>query len=378
MTTAAIVLASGLACISLQGVLLPVLRRYVVDVPNGRSSHRSPTARGGGIAVVGGVWLGVIAGWLVGLPIPWAVVAVALGLSALLGLADDIRSVGALTRLAIQLALGLALALWVFRSGAPELTGLELGPLILLAALWLAGFTNAYNFMDGINGISAFTAVVAGTWYVYVGWEWQVEQLGVLGLAVAGAGAGFLPWNLPRARVFLGDVGAYAIGMSLAGLALWAAVAGVPLWSAAAPLLVYVVDTGWTLTRRIATGRPWRQAHRDHVYQRLVDGGWSHTQSSMLSAFAALACCAVSMVANSVDVAVGLLLLVIGAVCYLLLPQAIHGPQTSLPPPVVPSVQPDGVVLSPRSVHGMMPASGSEPGRHSRSAQPGSRELTRQ
>ncbi|MEQ7008245.1 hypothetical protein ABN028_18905 [Actinopolymorpha sp. B17G11] len=324
---AAIVLAAGLACISLQGVLLPALRRYVVDVPNGRSSHRSPTARGGGIAVVGGVWLGVVAGWFVGMPVPWAVVAVALGLSALLGLADDVRSVGVLPRLAIQLGLGLALALWVFRSGTPQLTGIGFGMLVVVAAIWLAGFTNAYNFMDGINGISALTAVVAGSWYAYVGWEWQVEQLGVLGLAVAGAAAGFLPWNLPRARVFLGDVGAYAIGMSLAGLALWAAIAGVPLWSASAPLLVYVVDTGWTLTRRIVCGRPWREAHREHVYQRLVDGGWSHTRSAMLSALAALACCAASIVTNSVDVTVGLLLLVVGAACYLLLPQAIHGGQ---------------------------------------------------
>ena len=324
---AAIVLAAGLASLGLQGVLLPMLRRYVVDVPNGRSSHLSPTARGGGVAVVGGIWLGIVAAWLAGLPVAWSIVLVALGLAAALGFADDLRSVRAMTRLAIQLSLSVVLALWVLRSET-HLRGLALGLLVVMGAVWIAGFTNAFNFMDGINGISALNALVAGGWYAYVGWHWGVQEVTTLGLAIAGAAVGFLPWNLPRARVFLGDVGAYAVGMSLAGLALWAAVAGAPLWSAFAPLVIYTIDTGWTLARRVICGRPWREAHREHVYQRLVDGGWSHTQSAVLSAIAALACCAVATVTNDVGIIVGSLLLAIGAACYLLLPQAVHGAQT--------------------------------------------------
>lgn len=324
MTHVTIVLAAGLASLGLQGVLLPFLRRYLMDVPNGRSSHLAPTARGGGIAVVAGTWLGVVAGWIAGLPVPWLVAVVALGFFALLGLLDDAHGLGVMPRLSIQVGVALWLALWILWSRT-DLVGLSLAGGIVVAAIWLAGFTNAYKFMDGINGISALNAVVAGGWYAYVGWNWDVPQLPAFSLAVAGAAAGFLPWNLPRARVFLGDVGSYAIGMSLASLALWALVAGVPLWTAFAPLLVYVLDTGWTLARRILSGRPWWEAHREHVYQRLVDGGWSHAHSSLVSAVAALLCCAAATVTSSVGVIVGALILLIGAGCYLLLPRAIHG-----------------------------------------------------
>ncbi|MGW5360174.1 hypothetical protein [Actinopolymorpha pittospori] len=321
---AAIVLAAGLASAGLQGVLLPLLRRYVVDVPNDRSSHRFPTARGGGLGVVGGIWLGTVAGWMAGLPVAWSIALLALGLAAALGLTDDVRSVRAMIRLIVQLSLGSALALLVLGSET-DLRGLAFALAVFVGAIWIAGFTNAFNFMDGINGISALNALVAGGWYAYVGWYWDVNQVMTLGLAIAGAAAGFLPWNLPRARVFMGDVGAYAVGMSLAGLAMWSATAGVPLWSAFAPLVIYTIDTGWTLARRVMRGRPWREAHREHVYQRLVDGGWSHTKVAVLSAVAALASCAIATVANDVGVIIGSLLLAIGAACYLLLPQAIHG-----------------------------------------------------
>ncbi|MFD2082492.1 UDP-N-acetylmuramyl pentapeptide phosphotransferase/UDP-N-acetylglucosamine-1-phosphate transferase [Actinopolymorpha cephalotaxi] len=324
----AVVLAAAFASLGLQGVLLPVLRRYVVDIPNNRSSHAMPTARGGGLAVVAGIWLGIVAGYLAAAPVPWSVVVMALALSAALGLADDMWTLGALPRLGIQLVLGLSLALWMLETRT-ALSGISLVLAAAVATIWLAGFTNAFNFMDGVNGISALNAIVAGAWYAYVGWHWSVDNLTTLGLAVAGAAAGFLPWNFPKARVFLGDVGSYAIGMALAGLALWAAAAGVPLWSALAPLLVYVVDTSWTLTRRVASGQPWKQAHRDHIYQRLVAGGWSHARSAMVSAFAAVGCCAAALVTETVGPIVGVLLLAIGAGCYLLLPQTIHGDSAS-------------------------------------------------
>ncbi len=316
-------LVAVLASMGLQGLLLPLLRRHVVDVPGRRSSHCLPTARGGGVAVVGGLLLAVAAGGLVGLPVPWAVVA-GLGACALLGLADDVRSVGVVIRLVAQLGSALCLALWVVWSQT-DLRGPILIAVIAAAAVWVIGFTNAFNFMDGINGISAFNAVVAGVWYAYVGWQWQVGEVATLGLAVAGAAAGFLPWNVPRARVFLGDVGSYALGSCLAGLALWAFVAGVPLWTAAAPLTLYVVDTGWALARRMVSRRQWWEPHREHVYQRLVDGGWSHLQAASLSGAAAVGACAIAIVTDQVGIVMGLLLIGIAAGCYLLLPSTVLG-----------------------------------------------------
>jgi UDP-N-acetylmuramyl pentapeptide phosphotransferase/UDP-N-acetylglucosamine-1-phosphate transferase len=118
----------------------------------------------------------------------------------------------------------------------------------------------------------------------------------VLGLALAGAAAGFLPWNLPRARVFLGDVGSYGIGMVVAATSLTAVLDGIPLWMAAAPLAIYLTDTAWALAKRVRRGDSWREAHRDHVYQRLIDVGWSHTAGAVLVAAAAVFLAVISAV----------------------------------------------------------------------------------
>ena len=116
-------------------------------------------------------------------------------------------------------------------------------------------------------------------------------QLSILGLVLAGAAVGFLPWNAPRATVFLGDVGSYGIGGFIAGLSALAAVWGLPWWWAAAPLVVYGADTGWVLLKRARAGRPLTEAHREHAYQRLVDGGWPHVASSALCAGATAVVC---------------------------------------------------------------------------------------
>ncbi|MGH3366472.1 MAG: hypothetical protein ACRDOY_04660 [Nocardioidaceae bacterium] len=268
-------------------VVLPVLRRWgVLDVPNQRSSHHAPTPRGGGIAVV----LGIVAGTAVGVHqglgfAPWVIGGVLA--FAFLGLLDDLFGLSVPLRLGLQLVSAALVA--VAALGFARTAGL----VTVVAVIWIVAYVNAFNFMDGVNGISSLNAALAGGWYAYLALRMDTLVLLALGAAVAGASLGFLPWNAPRARVFLGDVGSYALGLAIAAAAMIAWRAGAHLLLAVAPLIVYLADTGWALASRVIRGRPWREAHREHVYQRLTDAGLSHLASAtVVAGFGGLACLA--------------------------------------------------------------------------------------
>jgi UDP-GlcNAc:undecaprenyl-phosphate GlcNAc-1-phosphate transferase len=146
----------------------------------------------------------------------------------------------------------------------------------VLVAVWITGFVNVFNFMDGVNGISGAHALIAGIVYAALGWWGHDGFLLPAGAAVAVSAFAFLPWNAGRARVFLGDVGSYALGAALATLAAYAVLHGIPVEAVLGPLILYIADTTWTLQRRIRTGERWLEPHRTHVYQRWCDAGWSH------------------------------------------------------------------------------------------------------
>lgn len=258
-------------------VALPALRRAeIMDVPNDRSSHGAPTPRGGGVAVLFGLITGLAAGWLAGVePDLW--VLAGLLLFGGLGLADDLRGLDVTFRLATQLIVGLGMAVALVPAGK-EWTILVSVP---LSAIWLVGFTNVFNFMDGINGISGITAIFAGGWYAYVGTRTGDESIIVLSVALLGGAIGFLPWNFPKAEVFLGDVGSYAVGLAIGSLALLTWLDGASLLVAGAPLLIYLADTIWTLAKRVVSGESWRVAHRMHVYQQLADALGSHGAAAL-------------------------------------------------------------------------------------------------
>lgn len=303
------------AGLGLTGLLVPVLRRaQLLDVPNERSSHSAPVPRGGGLAVMAAVMLaGVAAAW-VGDDVVWVPLLIALALAAV-GLVDDRSSLPSLVRLLLQLVAGALVAAWTWSAGAPSSSVLVFAVVVTVA---VAGFVNAFNFMDGINGISALTAVVAGAWWCWVGAEHDVDGLTVLGASLAGAMLGFAPWNAPRAKVFLGDVGSYGIGFLVVTAGAWAWANDVSPVLCLAPLVVYLADTGWVLVKRALGGRPLMQAHREHVYQQLVDRGWSHTASSLLCAGASGVVCTAVAVA---PLAVSLPVVTVVAVVYLAAPR---------------------------------------------------------
>jgi UDP-GlcNAc:undecaprenyl-phosphate GlcNAc-1-phosphate transferase len=286
------VVRAGLACGVIVALAEPptiaLLRRLtVLDLPGERSSHSVPTPRGGGAPIA----LGLLAAVAVapGGGDPRLAFAAAVGFFGLLGLVDDLRGLPALSRLALATvgAAGVA-TLLVLRLSLPPLA---LAVAAAVAAFWLVGFVNAFNFMDGVNGISAAHALIGGIAYACLA-AWRQDGFGAaVGLALAAGACAFLPWNAGRARVFLGDVGSYSIGAALAVLAVRLIIDGVPAGAVGGPVALYLADVAWTLQRRVRGGERWLEAHRTHVYQRWCDAGWSHQEVTLLtSALTVLLC----------------------------------------------------------------------------------------
>lgn len=274
------VLACGAIVITAEPVTITLLRRLaVLDVPGGRSSHSVPTPRGGGAPIA--VGLLVAAALVPGAGGAGLAFAAAVGFFGLLGLLDDLRGLPAVSRLLLQAAgaTGVA-ALLALRLPLPAFAALVVGA---AGAVWLVGFVNAFNFMDGVNGISGAHALIGGIAYACLA-GWRRDGFGTAaGLALAAGACAFLPWNAVRARVFLGDVGSYAIGAALAVLAVRLVLLGVQPEAVAGPVALYLADVAWTLQRRIRRGERWLEGHRTHVYQRWCDAGWSHAEVTVLT-----------------------------------------------------------------------------------------------
>ena len=286
-------------------VTISLLRRAAAfDVPNERSSHTVPTPRGGGAPIAIGL---VLVALVLRSPAALAF-AIAVAAFAAIGLADDLTGLPAGRRLMLQgagaLAAATALVIALGRvsgaAGAAPPSGLlasvalrhvALTAVAVALAIWITGFVNAFNFMDGVNGISGVHAALGGAAYAALGaWRPDVFLIAAGGAVAAGALA-FLPWNAVRARVFLGDVGSYGLGAALAVLAGCAVIGGVPPEAAAAPVALYLADTGWTLLRRIRAGERCFEAHRTHTYQQLCDAGWSHQRVTAVTAGGTLLLC---------------------------------------------------------------------------------------
>lgn len=260
----------------------PLLRRLgVIDIPNTRSSHSTVVLRGMGLAVSLAILVALVLSLATGLVAVdrslILVILVLVAAASALGWIEDFRGLSVRVRLATQLLIGAvgtaALATTIDDSSYWW---------IPVGAIAVATYINAANFMDGINGISGMHGLVVGLFYAWAGVLADQLWLTVAGLVVAAAFAGFLPWNLGRGFVFLGDVGSYLLGASIAAIAVTGLLAGVYLEYLLSPVLIYLADTFTTFLRRARRGERLSTAHRQHVYQRLTDTGLSHVQVSVL------------------------------------------------------------------------------------------------
>jgi UDP-N-acetylmuramyl pentapeptide phosphotransferase/UDP-N-acetylglucosamine-1-phosphate transferase len=240
-------------------------RHGLIDAPGERRSHGIETPRGGGIGIVVAC-LGCLVAMALrdaGHGAEW-LLAAGLALVAGIGWLDDHRSLPAWPRLGVHALSAGLLAAALHLDGAGTWT-------CLAGFLLTLGLVNAWNFMDGINGLATSQAGLCGLAFALL----PGVAAPALGIAVAGACLGFLPFNFPRARLFLGDVGSGALGYLVAVLV------AVGLASSAArdwpllllPPLAMLVDSGMTLLWRVWRGDRWWQAHVEHAYQR-----WARNQ----------------------------------------------------------------------------------------------------
>jgi UDP-N-acetylmuramyl pentapeptide phosphotransferase/UDP-N-acetylglucosamine-1-phosphate transferase len=297
-------------------VLLWLRHRQILDHPNGRSSHDRPTPRGGGLAVVPIVALCWIALSLLEMvPLTTlAAVAGAVGL-AVLSWRDDRSSLPIRIRLAAQIvavAVGVA-----FLPGSGQVFQGLLPPWLdmLVTGLVWVWFVNLFNFMDGIDGITASETVTIGLGVALIALAAANFESGavMLGLSIAAASFGFLAWNWHPAKLFLGDVGSIPLGFLLGWLLL--GLAGTGNWAPALILpLYYLVDSTLTLLYRIVRFRRFWEAHREHFYQRSVQRGYSHSAVVLRIAAANFALVALSLLATSWPlIALGLAVVVVVA-----------------------------------------------------------------
>jgi len=245
------------------------------------------STRSGGVALV----LGLLAGWglLMSLgdlkaeaPLIWMAAGVLL--LAIVGAVDDRMDLSPLLRLVVQLLAAFFLLAGGLVPDRLQLPGtlltlpcyLALG-LTVLYVLWL---TNLYNFMDGMDGFAGGMAVSGFGLMAWLGWQTGDGAFALMSLMIAAAAGGFLVFNFPPARIFMGDAGAPVLGYLAAALSLWADRDELfPLWVAVMIFSPFIVDASYTLLRRLLAGRKIWQAHREHVYQRLVQTGWSHRRT---------------------------------------------------------------------------------------------------
>ena len=284
-------------------------RRGLLDQPGKRRSHTQPTPRGGGIGVVAAMLLAGVEAWcLLERSSSWmqlAALAAAVLAVALIGWRDDHAPLPVVPRLLVHVGAALLVGLATLAPRAihdPQVWWILL-PLVPV----LIGFINAHNFMDGIDGILGQQGlfVMLGLGLLAV---WQVDAgIAALAFATAAGCLGFLFFNWPPAKIFMGDVGSGALGLAIGAVAAFVVQRNpAMLWACAILPSAFLVDSGLTLARRMLAGQRWYAPHRQHLYQWLVRVNWSHARTDVaymiwnLAVAAPLAALAASQPAHGV------------------------------------------------------------------------------
>ena len=263
------------------GSLVPLLVRFAVgrnllDVPNIRSSHEVPTPRLGGVAIILGTWTGAL---ILGPFGAWPLL-VAATLVGAVGLADDFGSLHFGVKALVQTLVAAGLIFFYQPALLLEASGLLALGVFVVGVFWVVALSNAFNFMDGIDGIIGGVALINVLFL-------SLLASGSTLVPLAGATMGFLIWNVNPASIFLGDSGSYFLGFLLAATALYAPLPG-DGWSPLvffACILIFtplLFDTAYTLLRRLRTGKNVFSAHREHIYQRITPATGMHRRTSNL------------------------------------------------------------------------------------------------
>jgi len=251
----------------------------LLDHPGARHSHSEATPRGGGAGLVASLLISSL--FLIGPDVSGAWsdgILPGMVIIASIGAWDDHHSLSVWFRLFIQLAVSTGLVWFAEQAGWVQ----GYVPMVF-SGLFMVWMINLYNFMDGSNGMAALQGIFGGLVLAFLFHLSGDRYFAVLSLLVAACCAGFLPWNLGRAKVFMGDVGSLALGFVFAALLVYGVGTGAfGLPVAMTVMLLFLVDSTLTLLVRVIRGEQWYNPHRQHLYQRLIAHGWTHGRVALL------------------------------------------------------------------------------------------------
>lgn len=279
----------------------------VVDHPNERSLHNRPTPRTGGLAVlaallIAGAWLTAMLGAERNLL--W--VGLGMVVLATVSFLDDRLDLPAVFRFLVHLVVASGLVAVGMIVEKLELPGMAWRLPVVLAVLVTVGYIvwmiNLYNFMDGLDGFAGGMTAIGFGALGLLGWMDTAWWFAATCWTIAASALGFLVWNFPPARIFLGDAGSSTIGFLVAACSLWADRKGIaPIWVSILVFSPFIVDATVTLVRRIARREPIWEAHRSHYYQRLALRGWGHRRTVLWEYALMLACAASAILVARAD-----------------------------------------------------------------------------
>jgi UDP-N-acetylmuramyl pentapeptide phosphotransferase/UDP-N-acetylglucosamine-1-phosphate transferase len=330
LTALAIVIAFIVSALLTQRFCDPASRFHLLDHPNERSLHTRPTPRSGGVAIF--VALGVAIGFwgsgaepaslLYGLGAGAVFVAALSFLDDRKGLSVGLRLPGHLLAATFLVIAGLYLPefslpglVWDW----PDWLGM------LLSLLFLVWMINLYNFMDGMDGFAAGMSVIGFGVFALLGYLAGNPAFLTLNLVIVAAAAGFLLFNFPPARIFMGDTGSSLLGLLAGGLSIYGAREGVfPFWVALLIFSPFIVDATVTLLRRLTRGERIWQAHKSHYYQRLVQSGWGHRKTVLYEYALMLACGLSALLARYLNPQGQVALVLFWCLVYPLLMTVVH------------------------------------------------------
>lgn len=277
----------AIAAFATRGIRRVCIQHCILDLPNARSSHTSPVPRGGGLSIVATVLLGVSLLSFSGV-LSTDIAAALFGgglLVAGVGLADDVWNVPVWTRLVIHFLS----AVWVL-SRIGDVAVLDLGPIhwawgwigYFLQAICLVWMINLYNFMDGIDALAGLEATMVSACGAVLLFRHGHSDLAILALILMSTSAGFLVWNWPPARIFMGDAGSGFLGFTFGVLTIACSKRQATFgWMWLILLAVFIVDATFTLALRVIGGEVWYAPHRSHGYQVLSRLWRSHKKVTL-------------------------------------------------------------------------------------------------
>jgi len=314
--------------LAITGYLTRPNSTFIMDEPNARSLHSHPIPATGGIAILSSFFIILFAKFfffsnVIEHDLIW--ISLAVFLIAIVSLMDDWKEVPILYRLSTHLIAALLLLWqtnWVinalfFTTESTILVTVINFTITLFTIIWLI---NLYNFMDGMDGFAAGMAVIGFTTFALLGWQAQHITFSFISLLIAMSSLGFLIFNFPPARIFMGDIGSSSLGFLVAALSLWANQSDIfPIWIAFLIFSPFIIDATVTLLRRLLQGEKIWQAHKTHYYQRLVELGWGHRRTTLWEYGLMLSCSLSALIMPQLDNYIHWIILGIWFIIYVIL-----------------------------------------------------------